>query len=55
MLRYSKLKASMYALSIYLGFLVIGLIIELLMTAVIQFIFSKNGTEIITILQKFPL
>ncbi len=45
----------MYALSIYLGFLVIGLIIELLMTAVIQFIFSKNGTEIITILQKFPL
>ncbi|QXJ29093.1 hypothetical protein J5U23_01962 [Saccharolobus shibatae B12] len=54
LLRYSKLKASTYVLSIYLGFLVVGLIIELLMTAVIPFMFSNNGTGIITYPSEIP-
>lgn len=48
LLRYSKLRADTYIISLYLGFLVVGLVIVLLMTAVIPFMFSNNGIGIIT-------
>ncbi|WP_238699160.1 hypothetical protein [Saccharolobus sp. E5-1-F] len=55
MLRYSKLKASTYIFSFYLGFLVIGLIIELLMTIVIPYMFSNNGIGITTLPSQIPI